>query len=159
MLVKGIVDEDFINYKLPSMFIATNECTFKCDIENGSPCCQNSPLAAQGSINLPASDIVERYLRNPITKAIVFGGLEPMDQFEDVLDIIRCLRTEHGCLDDVVIYTGYYKKEIEGHLSYLRTYKNIIVKFGRFLPDMERHYDPVLGVKLSSPNQYGEEIS
>lgn len=31
MKITGLVDEDFINYKAPSMFISTSKCSFKCD--------------------------------------------------------------------------------------------------------------------------------
>lgn len=99
-----------------------------------------------------------RYQSNPITKAIVFGGLEPMLQFNDVLDIIIHLRT-HGCDDDVVIYTGYCPVEIADKLAILRGYKNIVFKFGRFKLNNVKKYDEVLGIYLSSGNQWGERIS
>ena len=41
----------------------------------------------------------------------------------------------------------------------LKKYSNIIIKFGRFIPNQKPHYDPVLGVELASDNQYGEKIS
>lgn len=43
MRVKTIVDEDFANYKKPSMFIGTISCGGKCCIEAGIPLsvCQN----------------------------------------------------------------------------------------------------------------------
>ena len=46
-----------------------------------------------------------------------------------------------------------------GVLDQLKTYKNIILKVGRYLPDYEKHFDEVLGVELASPNQYGIKIS
>ena len=47
MRVKGIIEEDFVNYKVPSMFINTCFCDFKCCTELGLDVgvCQNSPLA------------------------------------------------------------------------------------------------------------------
>ena len=156
MLIKGITDEDFINYKVPSMYIATATCSFKCDKEYGKPICQNSGLVHQPSIDICEDDIVERYLRNPITKAIVFGGLEPMDQYQCILWILASLRSVD---DDVVIYTGYNKNEIDYIIPLLQEYKNIIVKFGRYIPNQQPHYDPVLGVYLASDNQYAEKIS
>ena len=33
----------------------------------------------------------------------------------------------------------------------------VIVKFGRFRPNQEKHYDEVLGVYLISDNQYAKE--
>ena len=35
MKIKNIIEEDFVNYKVPSMFIATSRCDFKCDKECG----------------------------------------------------------------------------------------------------------------------------
>ena len=31
--IKDVIDEDFANYKKPSMFIATSQCSFKCEKE------------------------------------------------------------------------------------------------------------------------------
>ena len=56
------------------------------------------------------------------------------------------------------IYTGYYPEEIQDELKQLQKYKNIIIKFGRFIPGQEPHYDEVLGVYLASDNQYGEVL-
>jgi len=36
MIIKGLIDEDFVNYKKPSMTIMMPYCTFKCDKEYGS---------------------------------------------------------------------------------------------------------------------------
>jgi len=35
MKLKFLIDEDFVNYKEPSMFIGFPNCTFKCDIDSG----------------------------------------------------------------------------------------------------------------------------
>lgn len=201
MLIKGITDEDFINYKVPSMYIATATCDFKCDKEYGKPICQNSELAKQPDIDISNDEIVERYLNNPITHAIVFGGLEPAEQLYDIIDIIYKLRYSflgynkyEGCpenphpksCDDVIIYTGYKKNEFREifwhcHAMY-HGYKpwiwmdfkkqelskdieddvlqsGLIVKYGRYIPGQQPHYDPVLGVYLASDNQYAERIS
>lgn len=163
MMIKGITTEDFVNYKLPSMFVATATCTFKCDKECGRPVCQNSSLVNQPSMFINSEVLADRYVRNKITKAVVFGGLEPMDQFDSLLGFLLALRTDLGweCHDDVVIYTGYTKEELEreGKLETLRKFDNIIVKFGRFIPDQTPHFDPVLGVDLASDNQFAERIS
>lgn len=157
--IKGLLDEDFLNYKLPSMFITTAHCTFKCDIESGMSCCQNSSLAKIPPLHVPATTLIDRYLRNPITKAIVIGGLEPFDQFEEIFEFIKLFREEYDCIDSIVIYTGFNEAEIANQIEKLQTFKNIIVKFGRFIPDQDKHYDNVLGVYLASPNQYAKEIS
>ncbi len=158
MEIKGLLDEDFVNYKLPSMFIAFPKCTFKCEKECGVRCCQNSELATAPNISLDVFTIVQRYLSNPISKAIVCGGLEPMDSFEDLINLIEQLRYI-GCNDKIILYTGYNKDEIVDKIRVLSTYQNIVVKYGRFVPNQERHYDEVLGVYLASDNQYAEVIS
>ena len=159
MRIKGITDEDFVNYKLPSMYICTCFCDFKCDKESGVSCCQNSSLAKQCTLCIPDNDIIQRYLKNPITKAIVFAGLEPFEQFDEMFNLISKLRNEYHCSDTVVIYTGYELDEIKEKIDALRMFQNIVVKFGRFLMDEDSHYDDVLGIFLASPNQHAEVIS
>lgn len=160
LIVRGITDEDFVNYKLPCMFIASPTCTFKCEKESGVSCCQNGSLAKQTELlNLDADAVIRRYLRNPITRAVCFGGLEPFDRVFDLLEFVSHMRIIYECEDPVVIYTGYYKEEIQKSIDRLRKYKNIIIKFGRYIPNQEPHYDDVLGVMLASDNQYAEVIS
>lgn len=81
-----------------------------------------------------------------------------MLQFNEVYELISYFR-ENGCNDPFVIYTGYYTEEIQNELYQLQKYKNIIIKFGRFIPDQESHFDEILGVNLASPNQYARRIS
>lgn len=159
MEVKGIIDEDFVNYKKPSMFIAFPHCSFKCERESGINCCQNSNLATSPNINISIETIVDRYLSNPISKAIVCGGLEPMDSFDDLSRLLYSIRDKVN--DDVVIYTGYTKEECEenGWLKVLSNIPNVIVKFGRYIPNSQSHRDNILGVTLCSINQYAERIS
>lgn len=158
MKIKGLTDEDFVNYKVPSMYIATATCSFKCDKEYGSTICQNSELAKQPDLHIIACKIVDRYLDNPITKAVVFGGLEPFDQYAELVTVIAAFRIR-GVNDDVVIYTGYNKEEIADKLEIIKQFSNIIIKYGRYIPNQQPHYDPVLGVYLASDNQYAERIS
>lgn len=157
MKIKFLVEEDFVNYKKPSMFIGFPTCTWKCEKECGNKMCQNSSLAHSPDINITYENIVKRYLHNPISKAIVFGGLEPMDSWEDLVKLISEFRE---CVsDDIVIYTGYYEPEISDKIEYLRqNYSNIVIKFGRFVPNEDKHFDEVLGINLASNNQYGERI-
>ena len=158
--LKGIIDEDFVNYKVPSMTLMFPYCDFKCDKECGQNICQNSQLSKAPDINISCNKIIERYISNPITKALVFQGLEPIDSFLDVLDFIMLLRVKYKCNDDVVIYTGYDYREIYHEVDKLANYfDNIIIKYGRYIPNQESHYDEVLGVMLASDNQYAEKIS
>lgn len=157
MKIIDLIDEDFINYKKPSLFLALPFCTFKCEKECGIQCCQNSSLAKQPIIEIPTEKLVRRYLENPISESVVMGGMEPLDSFDDVVEFISALRK---CSDDpVILYTGYYKSEIEDKIEQLQKFPNIIVKFGRFKPNEPHHIDPILGVELASTNQYAEKIS
>ena len=157
MLLKNIVDEDICNYKKTSMFIAFPYCTFKCEKDCGIQCCQNSPLVKALNIEFPIENIVNRYITNPLTHAIVCGGLEPLDSFDDLLSLITLLRQKTD--DDIVIYTGYYKNEVLDKIEKLQNYKNIIMKYGRYVPGQESHYDELLGIKLANKEQYAEKIS
>ena len=158
MKLRGYVEEDFTNYKKPSMFLITRYCYFKCCIENGNNICQNMDVIKAPIIDVDNDELIKRYLNNPITKSIVFGGLEPMDSFEEVREFINTLRWDYNCFDNVVIYTGYNADEIIDQCMRLSKFSNVIVKFGRFIPDQKSHFDEVLGVELASPNQYAVEL-
>lgn len=158
MVIKGLIDEDFVNYKNPSMVIMFPHCSWKCEKECGKRVCQNGALATSPNIDIAPKTLVERYLSNPITNAIVFGGLEPFDSFGDLSYLLHILRNEYQCHDDVVIYTGYYQEEIAREVEILSSYGNITVKFGRFVPDQQPHFDEVLGVNLASDNQYAVRL-
>lgn len=158
MKLRGFIEEDFIQYKKPSMFLITPYCDFKCCIENGNNICQNMDVIKAPIIDVDNDELIKRYLNNPITKSIVFGGLEPMDSFEEVREFINTLRWDYNCFDDVVIYTGYNADEIIDQCMRLSKFANIIVKFGRFIPDQKSHFDEVLGVELASPNQHAVEL-
>lgn len=161
MKLKTIVDEDFVNYKSPVMYIGTSYCNGKCCREAGIPLsvCQNDGWRANAAIEMDDGKIIERYINNDITKAICFAGLEPFEQFDEMLELIRKFRIEYHCDDTVIIYTGYYKNEILSQISELQQFKNIIIKYGRYIPNNKRHFDKVLGVYLASDNQYAEIIS
>lgn len=160
MRLKALIDEDFTNYKKPSMFIGTISCNWKCCKEQNLDVsmCQNSALAQSDMVELANEIIVKRYKNNAITKAIVFGGLEPFDQYQEMIELISEFRRQK-IYDDIVIYTGYYDYEIpKDRLQNLLGLQNIIVKFGRYIPNTGRRYDEVLGVILASDNQYAERL-
>lgn len=160
MKTKGILVEDFVNYKLPSMFIISSKCDWKCCKEQGFKIsiCQNSMVALNPTIDLDNSTIYDFYANNDITKAVVIGGLEPFLQFEELKDLISYFRCRgENC--DFVIYTGYYPYEIQDQLEMLSSYENIVIKFGRYIPSLPSIYDETLGVTLASNNQYAKRIS
>jgi len=158
MIIKGIIFEDFVNYKKPCMTIEFPHCDFKCDKECGMNVCQNSPLIHIDNIDITIEYIVNAYINNDITEALCFQGLEPFDDFDDMCRLIASVRT-NGCYDDIVIYTGYYENEISDKIEKLIPFKNIIIKFGRYIPNDTPVYDDILGVTLSSHNQYAKKIS
>ncbi len=157
MKLKGLQDEDFVNYKKPAMFIGFPSCTWKCEKECGKRVCQNGALATSPIKNIDINKIVNRYINNPITSAIVCGGLEPFDTWEDLYKLIFYFRQKTE--DDIIIYTGYYKEEKEKYINCLKQFSNIIIKYGRYIPGHEKHYDEILGIYLASNNQYAERIS
>ena len=159
MKVKTIVTEDFSNYKKIAMFIGTVTCNWKCCVESGyePDLCQNEPLAQMETKELDNEKIVDKYLSDPITNSVVIGGLEPFDQFDDMMEFIEAFRKR--CDDDIVIYTGYNENEIAGKIEILKSVGNVIVKFGRYIPNDKPKYDEVLGVTLASSNQYAKVLS
>lgn len=156
MKIRNLMDEDIVNYKKTAMFIATCFCDFKCCKElNLDICiCQNSPITKTDIVDMPNEKIIKRYLKNKLTKAVVFGGLEPFKQYDELIEFIKDFRAKSD--DDIVIYTGYNKNEI--NLDEIKKFKNIIIKFGRYIPGHKVHFDEVLGVNLASDNQYAEII-
>ena len=168
MIVKEIRDEDFTSYKKPSMVIGFPSCTFKCERDCGCKgMCQNLALAKAPDIKMEYEDIVDRYLKNPITKAIIMAGLEPFDSARDLVNLIHYFRVKTD--DDIIIYTGYTEEEIKGmqytvqyswgkqdysYFGEIAKHPNIIIKYGRYRPNEEPHHDAVLGIKLASSNQY-----
>ena len=157
MKLIGIIGTDTVNYKKISMVLEFPYCSFKCDRECGKKVCQNSDLASAPIIDIKIDEIIKMYNNNPMTEAIVCQGLEPMDSIYDLFNFIENFRKESQ--DDIVIYTGYKKEEIPHIVKQLMNYPNIVIKFGRFIPDDQYHYDDVLGVNLASMNQYAERIS
>lgn len=158
MMVSSIVIEDFVNYRKPGLFIGASSCDFKCCKEGGLPVsvCQNHNLA-HSCRDIPTKELIKLFRMNPITEAIIFGGLEPFLQIYDIIDVVKELRSIDD--SDVVIYTGYYPDEVAKELDMLSSFPNIIVKFGRYLPGQTPHMDNVLGVELASDNQFAMKIS
>ena len=160
MKLKFLVDEDFVNYRKPSMFIGFPRCSFKCGAEN----CQNFCLSKEPNIEIHTDDVITRFMKNPITEAVVLGGLEPFDSWPEVQYFIMKFRYYSNA--DIVIYSGYNVEEIPQEIhEELELYGHdgpIIVKYGRYIPNTEGYYNPILGVKLASQNQtvkyYGDKI-
>lgn len=159
MRLKFIKDEDTVNYKKVSMFLGAINCSWKCALEAGfSPdLCQNEPWSREPVKNYGISAIIDRYISNPLTQAVVIGGLEPFDEFDEWLSFVEEFRRISN--DDIVFYTGYNKEEVPEILDCLQDFPNIIIKWGRYIPNSIPRYDSVLGVTLASVNQYAEKVS
>ena len=159
MIVRNIIFEDYINYKEPSMYIACPRCNFKCCPEDNK-ICQNYQLSKGKLIEIDNTDLVDRFLSNNITKAIIFAGLEPLNDLESVRDIenfISILRHAEMEKHTVIIYTGFTEDEVNDKYPELVNdllYRPLIIKYGRFHNNDKPHIDPILGVKLISANQY-----
>ena len=156
MLIKGIKDECFGDFKQIGMLVVFPNCSFKCDKECGHPVCQNSHLAHEPVVEVPIANIIKRYEQNPLSTALICGGLEPFDSIQDLYLLISDFRRVSN--DPVVIYTGYTEEEVETILgwAFIKWQGNLYIKYGRFVPDQEPHYDEVLGINLASDNQYGK---
>jgi hypothetical protein len=91
----------------------------------------------------------------------VCGGLEPFDTPEDLLQFVEIARDDFYIQDDIVIYTGYTEEELQDNFYFQQIiqFKNIVIKFGRFRPNQDPHYDEVLGVNLASDNQYAKRYN
>lgn len=159
MRLKFIKRDDFVNYKKCSMFLGTTSCDWKCCKENNLLCstCQNYPWSNNPIKQFKDEIIIDMHLKDGLEEGIVIGGLEPFLQFQELLAFISNFRKVSD--DDIVIYTGYYPSEIEKEISVLKKFSNIIIKFGRYIPNRPSKYDEVLGVTLASDNQFAEKIS
>ena len=159
MRVKEILAEDFVNFKHPAMFIASAMCDWKCCREAGiEDVCQNKMLADSNTIDITDEAIYSIFISNNITSAVVIGGLEPMLQINEVVSLIDYFRS-HDTDCPFVIYTGYNELEIEDEMQRIAKFSNIIVKFGRYIPNSKSRFDPIIGIDLASDNQYAKQIS
>ena len=156
MKLKGIIDYDCVNYKDACMTLMFPYCSFKCDRENGCNVCQNSSLAEEKTLDISMEYIVKIFNDNPLTHAICFQGLEPLDSWDELKDFITLFRSQSTA--PIVIYTNYNKEKIENKIEWLKEQKPMKIKYGRFVPNQQPHYDAVLGVNLASDNQYAEEL-
>ena len=163
MRVRKLLTERFQDYKVPSMYLAACFCDWKC-CPDKPYVCQNNPVANLPVTDIPDDEILDAYLADPITDAIVIAGLEPLLQAREVCSLIR-RAAERDIRTTFVIYTGYTVCEAR-HIGFFDELKatgygkdvQVIIKYGRYVPDQQPHFDEVLGVDLASDNQYAEII-
>ena len=147
------------HYYKNGLLVATVSCDWKCLRETNLPLdiCQNSHTCNMETKTIEVSELVKTFEDNLMSDCVIFAGLEPLLQIEEILNFINAFRETNN--EDIVIYTGYNEDEILDSLELLKKYNNIIVKFGRFVPDGRVTYDEVLKIKLISENQYAKIIS
>lgn len=163
MKLIDVLSEDVVNYKKTSMTLVFPYCDFKCNKDAGKIVCHNFELGKSKIQEVSPQTIIDLfYINNPLTHAVVMQGLEPLhpDSINDVIEFIHILRDIYNCQDDIVIYTGYTEEECRemDTLRLLLPYMNIIIKFGRYIPGQEKHYDDFLGIYLASDNQYAKTL-
>ena len=157
--LKTIVEESFEYYRKPVMLLAFPKCSFKCCTEAGIPVtvCQNEPWYKKPNYQYSEKEIIKDYLSNNLTEGICCSGLEPMDSFEELLGFLVEFRKHSN--DVFIIFSGFTEEEKKKEVEILSRFPNIIIKFGRYVPNSKSRYDEVLGVTLASENQYAKKIS
>jgi len=155
MKLKNIIREDYLNYKKCSLYLAFSQCKLYCED------CFNFGLRDQENIIISAKTIIDWHSSNLFEEAIICSGLNPFDSFEDLEELVReCYKENYSC--DLIIFTGYEKKDIEDKIYTLTKIKHsdqkIIIKYGRYDKyQVESIYDDNLGIYLPL-NQYSEVI-
>ena len=152
--IKSVLSESFADYKKCSMLICGCTCTWKCR-EKSLPKFKISFITNYRSRCW--KNCWRIYEKFTYICYCIPDGLEWFDQYLELLECVDAFREK--TLDDIIIYTGYNKNEIEEKIILLKKYSNIIIKYGRFIPGQQPHFDEVLGVNLASDNQYAEKLS
>lgn len=153
LIIKDIIDEVYSDFNKIGMLVVVPKCKTRCWEKCGlSPdICQNYHLNFTEKFNINNEDIINRYLENPLTKCIIFGGLDGFDSIDEILIFLEEFRKISK--DDVVIYTGKELEDIEHRFNDLAFYKNIYVKYGHYNPNLNSIKDELTGVTLASENQ------
>lgn len=134
------------------MLLVADKCTWKCEG------CQNKHLALLESQIFPDEEILKRFCNNPLTSAIVIGGLEPFEQLQELVIFIG-EATKAGLDIPIIIYTGFEIDDFDlywsGFEPVAKSYLGpVIVKFGKYVAGSESYFNKDLGVTLISNNQY-----
>ena len=146
------IRETFVDYKKTGLYVSGSRCNLKCKE------CFNENLKHSLTIKIKPIQFVEDYIiKNQVIESVIFSGLNWFDKFEDLLQLVNCIRVKTDI--DIVIYTGYKESEVLSEIDMLKENKNIIVKFGEYIPNDMEIYDEVLGITLASSNQYAKKIS
>ena len=155
-----IIKQDCVNNGKGVTYLIESgiKCTFKCDKESNCQVCHNYALSKNTPKVFYIKDLINDYLSQDLSKSVTFQGLEPLDTLKQHLWFIYHFRKISS--DPIYLWTGYNEEECEDLIYLIKKMKweNIIIKFGRFIPNRPHKYDEVLGVELSSDNQYARRI-
>lgn len=148
----------FNDYKKTGLYIPIGvNCTGKCWREQGltSDICQNWDMNNVYE-TYTIKDILEIYDKNPFLEAFIMTGMEAFDNFEEMLNLIKVIRSYKN--EEIVIFTGYNPNELKDEINILKKFKDIIIKFGRYERDLKPKKDEVGGVTLVTSNQFFKRI-
>jgi uncharacterized radical SAM superfamily protein len=146
------IRETFVDYKKTGLYVSGSRCDLKCKE------CFNENLKHSPTIKINPIQFVEDYIiKNQVIESVIFSGLNWFDKFEDLIQLVNCIRVKSDI--DIVIYTGYKESEVLNEIDMLKENKNIIVKFGRFIPNQEPIWDELGGIYLANKGQYFKKIS
>ena len=108
-------------------------------------------------LNEKASALYSSFYEFDEDEACNFNSTIAKEHLDELKELIQEFRSKTD--DDIVIYTGYNPQELDYQLRWLTTYDNIIIKFGRYVPNCDGRYDDILGVTLASNNQFAANIT
>lgn len=155
-----VKSDNITDYIKTSLLLVFPYCSGKC---KG---CQNYELQKKGDSlkkQFKIDSIISYYDSLTTHEAIVCAGLEPFDSFNDLYLLVENLFSDENRNIDFVIYTGYYKEEIENLVNNMikllkDNNKSLIIKYGRYdETDIKEWKSNILGVKISTKNQYIEK--
>lgn len=163
-----VATDNVTDYKETSLFLVFPYCSGKCGEE-----CQNKDLRKKEVKEFNTEDIIKFYQSLDTHNAVVCGGLEPWDSFEELKQLVEDFARSSSVKPvDFVIYTGYdnlikyyfdgrYREVKEDFFDLLQTWinyadpsSNLIIKQGKY--DINRKtswHSDVLGVDLATNNQ------
>lgn len=161
--ILDINSADFINNGKGTFSIALGTtCSFKCCLELNLPAsiCQNNNCINNPKVITTIKKLIDLYLNQNMIKSLTFNGLEVLDNLRLLLWFIYYFRQQSQ--DNIIIWTGYTEEECKDLIYLIKEkmkWENIIIKFGRYIPNQKFHYDEILGINLVSDNQYSKKIS
>jgi methylmalonyl-CoA mutase cobalamin-binding subunit len=136
MEIKFLVDEDFVNYKKPSMFIGFPYCTLKCNKDCGQEVCQNKALLSEPNIEIEVEEIIElgKDIINVKTGKIISIEKHPN---ADKLSVTQVDAGQHGILQIITAATNIFEGAIalKQKAMWFETKEEFLEKAGEVLEE------------------------